>query len=203
MSLQCQQCGAPLPRSRRSPLRCEHCGSLADRGSPAARDGDDAPSSERPHPYPVAAQYGWLLPFIGMLAAFTVGVAVWSWSSSLSRPKPRPEPALATPAPAAPSPPPPRLLPGLVLFASAGSEEEDLWLVVEDPPSSGERWLERVSGATGRVLWKRPAREAADLGTGLRAWIDGGLLVAGAEKVAALSPESGALLWSRDSGRAI
>ncbi|HTV18149.1 MAG TPA: PQQ-binding-like beta-propeller repeat protein, partial [Polyangiaceae bacterium] len=210
-------------------ITCEHCGSVARRDSRSEPDAapdatpdaapDETLGSRMPQSYPRQPDYSWQLPMIGLLASIGLGFAVWSWtrawhgSSRAQRSVAAASPAPAPSPPRPPKSPPPRLLPGIVLITSQSSDDEDLWVVVEDPASSGKHWLERVNGTTGRAQWKRSMSDTPELGTApdttrpdaivLRAELDGGLLVAGPEKVSALDPKTGETLWTRDSGGSI
>jgi hypothetical protein len=211
--MMCPQCGAPLPRStQRRPVRCEHCGASFE------LEVSEGPSSSRPEPapedtarplsYPAASShtYRWLLGLVPMLIAY--GFYLIAWRQALPTPLPAtvpPRPPSSAPdtkpTPAPDAEPPPRVLSGLLLVPRAGSRGAENLVAAVEAGSGRERWLGAFDGATGEVLWRWPLDPSQPgLADALRSVIDGMLLVASPTTVYALSPETGALSWSRGTG---
>jgi len=211
--MSCPQCGAPLPRSARRAVGCDHCGSRLEPEvgeGPASTRREPAPEDTgRPLSYPAASShtYRWLLGLVPTLIAYGVYLFVWRQAqpTPLATAVPPRSPSSAPdvkPAPAPDPGPPPRVLSGLLLVPAArGRDAENLVAAVEEAGSGRERWLGAFDGATGEVLWRwRLDPSQPGLADALRSVIDGMLLVASPSTVYALSPETGALSWSRDTG---
>jgi hypothetical protein len=209
----CPQCGAPLsPSTQRRAVTCEHCGSSL---APEPHDGPEPtgpnPSPEdtgRPISYPASSRHAfrWLLGVLPTLIVYALYLIVWRQAQPSPLPTavpPRPGSTLpdVKPPKVPDSEPPPRVLPGLLLVPAARARDsEDLLAVVEDAGSGKKRWLGAFDGATGNVRWRWPLDRDASLADAPRSVIDGMLLVAGPNTVYALSPETGDLSWSRDTG---
>jgi outer membrane protein assembly factor BamB len=151
-----------------------------------------------------------LLGLVPMLISY--GFYLIAWRQAQPTPLPTVLPAVlparspasapdVKPAPAPDPGPPPRVLSGLLLVPAARSRDAENLVAAVEAGSGQERWLGAFDGATGEVLWRWPLDPSQPgLADALRSVIDGVLLVASPSTVYALSPDTGELSWSRDTG---